>query len=276
MDTLVEHLGRSEDLNRIREALLKSAEVLRGFPMGSTRAERKGKDDIVTAADHAVNRVLAEMLPQPGDGWVSEETADDPARLTKSRVWIVDPLDGTREFVEGVPEWCVSIGLVEDGQAVAGGILNPATGELALGSVGSGVTLNGKTASLRSGDNVQDMLVLASRSEVKRGEWERFQRAPFHVKPLGSVAYKLGLVASGGADATWTLTPKHEWDVAAGVALVKAAGGIVRTLDGREPSFNRSKLLLDGLIACSSASAKLLVDYLKNDGALPHFVEVAS
>src|SRR5262245_27664041 len=93
-----ENLGRSEDLNRIHEALLEAAVVLRGFPMGSTPAERKGKNDIVTAADHAVNRVLAEMLPQPGDGWVSEETADDLERLTKSRVWIVDPLDGTREF----------------------------------------------------------------------------------------------------------------------------------------------------------------------------------
>src|SRR5262245_8680941 len=176
-----EQLSRSEDLNRIQEALLKASEVLRAFPMGSTRAERKGKNDIVTAADHAVNRVLAEMLPQAGDGWVSEETADDPARLAKSRVWIVDPLDGTREFVEGIPEWCVSIGLIENGHAVAGGILNPATGELVLGSVETGVTLNSRTASLRGGDNMQDMLILASRSEVKRGEWERFERAPFHV-----------------------------------------------------------------------------------------------
>jgi myo-inositol-1(or 4)-monophosphatase len=270
MDISEEQLG-PEDVNRIREALLSAAEVLRGFPMGSTPAERKGQSDIVTAADHAVNRLLAEMLPQPGDGWVSEETADDQTRLSKSRVWIVDPLDGTREFVEGIPEWSVSIGLVEDGQAVAGGILNPATNELVLGSIESGVTLNSKAASLRSGGAMQDMLVLASRSEVKRGEWERFQHAPFGVKPLGSVAYKLALVACGGADATWTLTPKHEWDVAAGVALVKAAGGVVRTLEGREPSFNRSRLLLDGLLAFSAASANSLVDYLKKGGALPHF-----
>jgi myo-inositol-1(or 4)-monophosphatase len=230
--------------------------------MGSTPAEKKGQNDIVTAADHAVNKLLLEILPQPGDGWVSEETADDPSRLNKSRVWIVDPLDGTREFVEGLPEWCVSIGLVEDGRPVAGGILNPATNELILGSVGAGVTLNGKPASLRTQDKMEDMLVLASRSEVKRGEWKSFEQAPFKVKALGSVAYKLGLVAAGSADATWTLTPKHEWDLAAGVALVLAGGGVVRTLDGQEPLFNRSKLLLDGLLAFSSASAGFLTSYL--------------
>jgi myo-inositol-1(or 4)-monophosphatase len=261
---------RSGDLKRIQEALLQAEEVLRQFPMGATRAERKGHDDIVTAADHAVNRLLLDILPQPGDGWVSEETADDPARLTCRRVWIVDPLDGTREFVEGIPEWCVSIGLVEDGKAVAGGILNPATGESFLGSVESGMTSKGEPASMRPGDRMDDMLVLASRSEVKRGEWDVFREAPFRVKPVGSVAYKLALVAAGGADATWTLTPKHEWDLAAGVALVSAAGGVVRTLDGHEPVFNRPRLLLDGLLAFSAAGAEPLIGYLKR-GAHIHF-----
>jgi len=256
--------SRKADLARIEAALLKSAEVLRSFPMGATRAERKGQNDIVTAADHAVNQLLHEVLPQAGDGWVSEETADDPSRLGKHRVWIVDPLDGTREFVDGLPEWCVSVGLVEAGKPVAGGILNPATGQFMLGSVETGITLNGKTASLRTSDKIGEMSVLASRSEVKRGEWDAFKNAPFQVKPLGSVAYKLALVAAGVADATWTLTPKNEWDVAAGAALVLAAGGVVKTLDGKEPVFNRAKLLLDGLLAFSAASADPLKSYLRS------------
>ena len=255
--------ARRADLARINDALLRAGDVLRNFPMGATRAERKGLNDIVTAADHAVNELLLKILPQAGDGWVSEETADDPSRLEKSRVWIVDPLDGTREFVEGVPEWCVSIGLVENGRAVAGGILNPETNELFLGSVETGITLNGRPASIRTNGAMDEMLVLASRSEVKRGEWDAFRQAPFRVNPVGSVAYKLAVVAAGGADATWTLTPKNEWDLAGGVALVRAAGGIVRTLEGKEPLFNRPKLLLDGLLAFSAASAETLVSYLK-------------
>jgi myo-inositol-1(or 4)-monophosphatase len=254
--------ARARDLKRIEEALARAGSVLTGFPMRTTPAERKGHNDIVTAADHAVNKVLFESLPQDGEGWVSEETVDDPSRLGKNRVWIVDPLDGTREFVEGIPEWSVSIGLVEDGEAVAGGILNPATGELIVGGVGVGVTLNGQPAFLRTSKQLDEMLVLASRSEVRRGEWERFAGAPFHVRSVGSVAYKLGCVAAGLADATWTLVPKHEWDLAAGVALVRAAGGVVRTLDGREPVLNQPRLLLDGLLAFSASSAEPLLSYL--------------
>ena len=92
-------------------------------------------------------------------------------------------------------------------------------------------------------------MVLASRSEVKRGEWESFRRKDFEVKPVGSVAYKLALVAAGLADATWTLVPKHEWDIAAGVALLQAAGGDVYSLEGEPPSFNQKNPLLSGLIA---------------------------
>ena len=84
--------------------------------------EFKAGGDLVTSVDYAVNQCLRELLVRDGDGWLSEETKDDHTRLEARRVWVVDPLDGTREFVAGIPEWCVSIGLVEDGCAVAGGI----------------------------------------------------------------------------------------------------------------------------------------------------------
>src|SRR5205085_7226002 len=90
---------------------------------------------------------------------------------------------------------------------------------------------------------------LASRSEATRGEWERFRGREFHVRPVGSVAYKLALVAAGLADATWTLVPKHEWDIAAGVALVQAAGGTVYSLECEPLSFNKKNPWLSGLIA---------------------------
>ena len=258
-----EKTARREDLRRIEQALEVAGKVLEGFQSGATPAERKSGREIVTAADRLVNQRLWEVLPQEGEGWLSEETADDRIRLQRRRVWIVDPLDGTLEFVAGIPEWCVSIGLVEEGRAVAGGIFNPATGEVFLGSLETGVTRNGQPVSAQVRRETKDMLVLASRSEVKRGEWDRFRDAPFQVQPMGSVAYKLARVAAGLADATWTLTPKHEWDVAAGAALIKAAGGVLRTLDGREPSFNCPELLLSGLMAFSPASADTLLAYLK-------------
>jgi myo-inositol-1(or 4)-monophosphatase len=164
---------------------------------------------------------------------------------------VVDPLDGTREFVTGIPEWCVSIGLVEDGEPVAGGILNPATGETIVGGKGLGVTLNGRPAKVTDRTTLQGATVLASRSEVKRGEWQGYREDLFEIRPTGSVAYKLGLVAAGVVDATWTLTPKHEWDVAAGVALVLAGGGVIVAGSPEEARFNRARPKLSRLIATS-------------------------
>jgi myo-inositol-1(or 4)-monophosphatase len=165
-------------------------------------------------------------------------------------VWIVDPLDGTREFIEGIPEWSVSVGLVEDGAPVAGGVLNPATDELVIGAVGHGVTLNGTRVG--PGDRpvqLDGARVLASRSEVARGEWDRYRDAGFEVVPCGSVAYKLGQVAAGLADATWTLVPKHEWDVAGGAALIRAAGLHLSLSDGSARTFNSADPKLPNFLA---------------------------
>jgi myo-inositol-1(or 4)-monophosphatase len=239
----------TEDLERIGEALQEALAVLRRFTPGDVDARRKSGDDPVTEADTQVDTLLRRLLPRPGEGWLSEETTDDLSRLDRRRVWVVDPLDGTREFVEGVPEWSVSVGLVVDGEPVAGGICNPATGELILGAKGVGVTLNGQPAQVSARERLEGATVVASRSEVKRGEWSGYRDGAFEMRPTGSVAYKLGLVAAGLVDATWTLTPKHEWDVAAGVALVRAAGGVVVPGNPDEDRFNRRKPKLTRLIA---------------------------
>jgi myo-inositol-1(or 4)-monophosphatase len=255
-------------VRRIDEALEAAAEAVSGFVPGAVKADFKPGQDPVTEADRTANRVLREILLRDGEGWLSEESADDPERLLRERVWVVDPLDGTREFVEGIPEWCISIGLVERGRAVAGGILNPATGEKILGSLADGITYNGQAAEPSQVSTLNGALVLGSRSEAKRGEWKRFEGAPFRVRPMGSVAYKLGLVAAGKADATWTLVPKNEWDVAAGTALVLAAGGFVRRLEGEVPTFNNPSTLMTGLIAGGPNLRQeidaLLDEYLKS------------
>ncbi len=241
-------MSRSEDLLRIRQGLQAAVEILRR-PRVGTDVGRKASGDPVTDADRAVDRKLRELLPRPGEGWLSEETADDPARLECPRVWVVDPLDGTREFVQDIPEWCVSIGLVEEGRAVAGGICNPSSDQLFLGSVEGGVTVNGRPARMSDRQELEGATVLASRTEVGRGQWDSFRDQRFAIRPLGSVAYKLALVAAGLGDLTWTLVPKHEWDVAAGTALVTSAGGEVWDLAGTLPSFNQPSPRLTGLVA---------------------------
>jgi myo-inositol-1(or 4)-monophosphatase len=250
-------VSRSDDLARIREGLLAAAESVRPYVPGEVAFERKEeRGDPVTAADHAADALLRRILPQPGEGWLSEESVDDPSRLGRERVWVVDPIDGTREFVEGIPEWCVSIGLLEHDVPVAGGIFNPATDELVIGSVETGVTYNGAPARVREPREDEPPTVLASRSEIGRGEWDGLEKEGVVVRPCGSVAYKLSLVAAGLADATWTVVPKSEWDVAAGCALVRAAGGVVTLADGTEPRFNKAKPVFPNFVAGAPALAE--------------------
>jgi len=244
-------------LSRIQDAIAEARDVACQFLLRPVRAERKAADrTLVTEADRVINRTLRNRLLRDGEGWLSEEDADDLSRLEKHRVWIVDPLDGTKEFVAGIPEWSISIAVVENGLAVAGGVCNPATGETFVGSKGAGITYNGTPTRSSERNALQGATVLASRSEVGRGEWACFQNAPFHVIPMGSVAYKLARVAVGLADATWTLSPKNEWDVAAGVALVEAGGGHVEFLPGLRPFFNEESTLLRGLFACGPGLRK--------------------
>jgi len=239
----------SDMLQRIEAALVAAREVFGRFTPGAIEAEFKAGHDPVTEADRAIDRVLRQNLLRDGEGWLSEESVDDFSRLGSKRVWVVDPLDGTREFVKGIPEFCASISLVENGRPVAGGICNPATNETFLGAIDAGVLYNGKPAQASQRTSLAGALALASRSEVKRGEWKQFEGGPLEVKAMGSVAYKLARVSAGLADLTFTLTPKHEWDVAAGAALVLSAGGFVRTLESAMFTANNRSSLLSGLLA---------------------------
>jgi myo-inositol-1(or 4)-monophosphatase len=252
-----------DDLDRIEGALAVARAALEPFTPGAIAAQMKSGDDPVTAADLAVDAALREVLPRDDEGWFSEETADDAARLERRRVWIVDPVDGTREFVMGIPEWCVSIGLVIDGVPVAGGVMSPTAGNTIVGTVDDGVHLNGMPVAVTPRTDLRGALVLASRSEVKRGEWEPFFATPISIRNMGSVAYKLGCVAAGLADATWTLVPKNEWDVAAGAALVRAAGGAVFGPDGEQITFNQADPLLPGFVAVGAGLEAEVRDFLK-------------
>jgi myo-inositol-1(or 4)-monophosphatase len=240
----------SDILKRIDAAITAAREVFQRFTPGAIDAEFKAGHDPVTEADRAIDAALRKTLLREGEGWLSEESVDDLTRLEKKHVWVVDPLDGTREFVKGIPEFCVSIAYIEDGQPVAGGIHNPATDETFIGAIDSGVRYNGKAATPSQKASLEGALTLASRSEVKRGEWKPFEDSPLQIRAMGSVAYKLALVSAGLADITFTLTPKHEWDVAAGAALIMSSGAYVGTLGLTPFRANHKNPLISGLIAC--------------------------
>ena len=208
------------------------------------------EENWLTQADSESDDLLKARLlgAFPAYGWLSEETADSPDRLRRERVWIVDPLDGTREFTLRVPEFCVCVALVENGKPVVGVEYNPATDRLYSAARGAGTTLNGSPVRVSTTEHVALAQVLASRSEDKRGEWEPFKQY-CHVVLTGSVAFKLAELSVGNGDATFTLTPKNEWDICAGTVLVEEAGGKVTGLDGNPLVFNQKSPLRPGMIA---------------------------
>jgi myo-inositol-1(or 4)-monophosphatase len=257
--------GRAEDLERIAAALDEARAVLRGFT-GVVPSRPKGDQGPVTDADLAVDAALARSLPRPGEGWLSEESEDDPDRLARRRVWIVDPIDGTRQFLAGSPEWSVSVALVEDGRAVAGGVMLPARDLTIVGAEGLGVVANGQPARVRQGVTLDRACILASPSEHRRGAWDGYREAPFTVRTFGSIAAKLALVGAGLADATWTLEPRNEWDVAAGIALVLAGGGEVWRGDAGELRFNARRPVVPGLFAAPADLAREIRGWLADAG----------
>ncbi|MEA1903572.1 MAG: 3'(2'),5'-bisphosphate nucleotidase CysQ [Actinomycetota bacterium] len=236
-------------MTRINSALDAADEVFTRFEPGRIKHTIKQGGDPVTDADLELDSVLKESLLRQDEGWLSEETKDDLNRLEMDLTWIVDPLDGTREFTEGLPEFCASVAAVVGGNVIAGGVYNPATDIRVVGAEGQGVYLNGDPVTPLSPRSLAEMTVLASRSEVRRGEWHPVSESGISVVPMGSVAYKMARVAAGLDHATWTLVPKHEWDVAGGAGLLRAAGGTAVGLAGQPLTFNQPHPLFDGVIA---------------------------
>ena len=231
-----------------RSAALEAGEAIRGFYKDEYTVRDKGEDNPLTDADLAADKILENRLRGafPEFGWLSEETVDTPERLTKSHVWIVDPLDGTREFTLGIPEFVVSIGLVIDGQARLGVLYNPIKEQLFSGVVGQGATLNDQTIRVTQHAELKGSKVVCSRTEMKKGWFDEFADVLTPV-PVGSVAYKFGLVAAGQAESTFTPRPRSEWDICGGVAIVEAAGGRCSDRHGRPYRFNLEKPLVDGV-----------------------------
>jgi myo-inositol-1(or 4)-monophosphatase len=242
----------NSNLSIAKTAAIEAGGIILNYYKADYEIKDKGYHNPVTTADNAADTRLKEilMVARPNYGWLSEETVDSPERLTKDRVWIVDPLDGTKEFIEGVPHFVVSVALVENGNPIVGVLYNPVTAETFTAAKGEGAELNGEEIQCATKDNVGNMVILNSRSETRRGLWAPYDGTFGELRAIGSVAYKLGLTAAGQADIFASLRPKNEWDICAGNCIINEAGGKLIDLKGNRVVFNREKTLIEpGLIA---------------------------
>lgn len=217
----------------------------------------------VTEADLAVNDALASTLrlSRPDYGWLSEETEDDDARLSADNVFIIDPIDGTRSFVEGGRTWAISIAIARKGQITAAVIYLPRRDKLYAAGLGLGSTLNGVSLTATQAGMEPGSTVLAARPSFDEKHW---QNGPppldRHYRP--SLAYRLSLVGQGRFDSMLTLRPSWEWDIAAGALIVTEAGGRITDRTGAPLRFNNAHPALNGVVAAGPQLHRALADRL--------------
>jgi len=226
--------------------------IIHSFFHSEYEVKMKEIGNPVTEADIAADDILKKILTTEFTdyGWLSEETRDTPHRLTKKRIWVVDPIDGTKEFVEGISNFVVSIGLVEDGKPILGVIHNPISKDTYTAINGGGVFFNGNQTTISKKTEFSQMSMLNSRSETRQGLWESYTPYFKELIPIGSIALKLAMVAAHQTDMVASLKPKNEWDICAGHCLINEAGGILLTVGGKEISYNNPKTLITpGLVA---------------------------
>ncbi len=238
------------DAALLEQAVREAGEIAMRFFRQSPKRWDKGEDDPVSEADLAIDVQLRAALAdaRPDYGWLSEESVDDKTRLDRRAVWIVDPIDGTRAFLDGRTHFSISVALVLDGQPVLAAVHAPAEDEFYAAALGGGATCNGQPIAVSARAGLRESRLLTSRGI--------FNRLKHHADMPGadwfhrsSIAWRLALAASGAYDASITMTQKSEWDVAAGDLLVREAGGLATDMKGAELVYNQPLPRLDSIIA---------------------------
>jgi len=256
-----EAIAPTDDLALIAEAAANAGRIAFGFFRQSPEVWMKGGTSPVSEADYAVDRYLREMLTaaRPEYGWLSEETADAAGRLAARRTFVVDPIDGTRAFLDGRSTWCVSVAVVEDGKPLAGVLDCPAKGEVFAASLGGGVVKNGRPISVNAPREPALIGGPKAMLDAATGQLNRpLNRAPY----IPSLAYRIAMVAEGALDATFIKPGSHDWDLAAAELILTEAGGRLYEPTGRRPTYASANPRHGALVAGSGLLLQSMVEAL--------------
>lgn len=254
-------MTHSADLDLLRDAARDAGALALRRREAGLRIEIKPGGSPVTDADLAVDKCLLERLTtaRPDHGWLSEETADTPERLSRRRLIIADPIDGTVAYMKGRPWWSVALAVVEDGRPVAAVIHAPDLGETYEALEGGGAYLNGRPIQASGAAELEDAAILAGAHLLEGPQWPE-PWPPMQVQNRNSLAYRMALVAGGTFDAALALTPKWDWDVAAGALIAAEAGARVSDHHGRPWLFNRPDPRQASLVCAAAALHPLIIE----------------
>ncbi len=236
-------------LNASREA---GQEALRHFRKDPEVWWKDGGRSPVSAADYAANDILERLLrsARPDYGWLSEETTDDDKRLSRDTLFVVDPIDGTRAFINGKDTWCVSVAVVHKGRPVVAALVAPALGEEFTAVHDASAEKNGGV--LRITKAASGPIQLAAPEEVIARLPSDFKPSVRRIPHVPSLAYRLAMVADGRIDGTLVLPNSHDWDLAAADLILQQAGGQLVDLDGKPLIYNRAKVKHGALCAAAN------------------------
>jgi myo-inositol-1(or 4)-monophosphatase len=247
-----------------------AGELARVTSRGEFRRWTKGADHSpVSEGDIAVNNFLRPQLAAlvPEAGWLSEETEDDLAGRTVRTAWIVDPIDGTRAYIAGFPDWTISVALVEDGRPRLAALYAPVTDEMFLGVAGAGATRNGVAIRASSGTGLAGAKLAGPKRYLDR--LANLSPDALPQPKVHSLALRLTRVAHGGLDVAFASSGSHDWDLAAADLLVHEAGGAMTDLTGRPLRYNQPQTAHNALIAAGTARHGTLIELMRD--RLPEF-----
>ena len=247
-----------EDFALLQDAVRGAGAVaLSHFEAAESKVWEKSKNNPVTDADLAVNDHLSEALrtARPDYGWLSEETQDDYSRHSCPRTWVVDPIDGTRAFIDRRPHFAVSVALIEDGRAIAGCVFNPLKDEFYAAMEGAGATLNGEPIRATSRSRIEGCRMVGYPRKFRRQGWPEME-----IRISNSMAYRMVMVAAGKVDATVSFTPKSDWDVAAAEVIAREAGAVTSNLDGVPFRYDADSVREFGVVCAGPALHGLLLE----------------
>lgn len=253
--------NRQQDHDLLREVAQEAAQLALRYWGRPVQKKQKADGTVVTEADLAVDVLLANRLrkARPDYGWLSEESPDHANRLDARKVWIVDPIDGTRAFLQGRSDWTIAIALVENGAPALAAVVNPVRGEAFDARAGAGAFLNGWRIHASERSTLEGVRLVVPEPLLDNTRWATPwpQPAPLSVH---STLYRLALVAAGKADASFALKPKWEWDVVAGALLVSEAGGFATDPSGGALRFNSAEAKVRGFLACGPKLHQILLE----------------
>ncbi len=260
----------AQDLELISEAAREAGLLAMRLRDAGLETAFKEGDSPVTNADLATDALIKQRLTsaRPDYGWLSEETPDDPARRAHRRLFVVDPIDGTRAFIKARPWWAVSVAVVEDGQPIAGAVYAPDLDEMFQATASGGATLNG--APIRAGerDRVEGCGMVGDARMFAHPAWPT-PWPEMRIEARNSTAYRMCIIASGDFDATLALVPKFDWDLAAADLIAREAGAYVGDHLGRPFAYNGVKPSQPSLVCAAPRLAPLILERVRHI-ALPN------